>query len=247
MRIRHLRPVGYARDLVRREFKLLVTILVIVASLWTFLVLANAVDGGAIQEFDDAVLVSLRQAGNQEVPRGPAWLSEVMRDVTSLGGGPVIFLVTLTVAIYVGLHRKYQALVLLLVTAVGGLLLELGLKEFFGRGRPSIVPHLMTVNSLSFPSGHSMMATVVYLVLAALLAPQVPDRRSRIFVIAVALLLTFVIGVSRVYLGVHYPSDVLGGWSVGLAWATLCWLASWYIERRRTARGSVNAVNELQE
>ncbi len=247
MRIRHLRPVGYARDLVRREFKLLVTILVIVASLWTFLVLANAVDGGAIQEFDDAVLVSLRQAGNQDVPRGPAWLSEVMRDVTALGGGPVIFLVTLTVAVYVGLHRKHQALLLLLIAAVGGLLLELGLKELIGRGRPSIVPHLMTADSLSFPSGHSMMATVVYLVLAALLAPEVPDRRSRIFVIAVALLLTFIVGISRVYLGVHYPSDVLGGWSVGLAWATLCWLAARYIERRRAARRSVSTVNESQE
>jgi undecaprenyl-diphosphatase len=232
----------YARDLVRREFRLLVTLLVIVALVWTFLVLANAVRAGSIQEFDDKVLVSLRHAGDEDLPRGPAWLSETMRDITSLGGGPVITLVALSVAGYLGLRKKYGALVLLVVATVGGVFLDTSLKDLIGRGRPSIVPHLMTVNSLSFPSGHSMMSTVVYLTLAALLSPQLPNRRARIYVVAVAFFLTCIIGISRVYLGVHYPSDVLGGWSVGLAWATLCWLAAWYVERRRRETVSTTAV-----
>jgi undecaprenyl-diphosphatase len=228
--------VALARDLVRRESKLLLTLLVIVASVWIFLMVANAVSGGVVQEFDEKVLLSLRQADRGEVPRGPAWLSEVMRDVTSLGGGPVITIVTLSVIGYLALRRSHRWLVLLVIATLGGLALEIGLKMIFDRGRPNVVPHLMTADSLSFPSGHSMMSTIVYLTLAALIAPQLPNRRSRLYVIAIAAFLAFIIGVSRVYLGVHYPSDVLGGWSIGLGWATLCWLASWSLERRRSGQ-----------
>lgn len=240
------RPVVYARDLVRREFRLLVTILVIVASLWTFLVLAEAVRGGSIQRFDDMVLVSLRNPEHPETPRGPAGLTDVMRDITSLGGPPVILLVIFSVAGYLVLRRKYQPLLLLVVAAVGGALLDVGLKTLVGRGRPSIVPHLVGAYSMSFPSGHSLISMVVYLVLAALLSPELPDRRARVYVIAVALFLTFLIGVSRVYLGVHYPSDVLGGWSIGLAWATICWLGAWSIERRRTSRLAVGQQEQKE-
>ena len=237
---------AYARDLVRREFKLLVTVLVILAALWTFLVLADAVRGGTIQQFDDMVLLSFRQPDNPQIPRGPAGLLDVMRDITALGGGSVIALVTLFVAGYLALRRKFRPLILLIVASAGGGLLDSGLKDLIGRGRPSIVPHLMEVHSQSFPSGHSMMSMVVYLVLAVLLTPQLPDRRARIYVIAGALFFTLIIGISRVYLGVHYPSDVLGGWSLGLAWATLCWLAAWYVERRRTVRILLN-VDEHKE
>jgi undecaprenyl-diphosphatase len=247
MRPGPFRPVGYARDLVRREFMLLVTVLVIVASLWIFLILVDAVREGTILQFDDAVLLSLRHARHEEIPRGPAWLAEVMRDITSLGGGPVIALVTFSVAGYLGLRKKYQALTMLIIAVIGGILLDVGLKDLIGRARPSIVPHFIAVGSLSFPSGHSMMSMVVYLVLSVLLTPQIPDRRTRVYVIAVALFLTLIIGISRVYLGVHYPSDVLGGWSLGLAWATLCWFAAWYIERRRAARISLNEVEQNEE
>ena len=245
-RIGNFRSVVYARDLVRREFKLLITILVIVAALWIFLVLADAVRGGAVQQFDDAILLAFRQPEHSDIPRGPAWLADVMRDITSLGGAPVITLFTLSVAGYLALRRKYQPLLLLSIASVGGALLDLGLKTVVGRGRPDIVPHLMTADSMSFPSGHSLMSMVVYLVLAVLLTPQLPDRRARVYVIAVALLFTLIIGVSRVYLGVHYPSDVLGGWSMGLAWATLCWLVTWYLERRRRARMSVPVAEEKE-
>lgn len=240
------RPAGNARSFVKREFKVLVTLLVIVAALWTFLVLAEAVHQGTIQQFDDTVLLAFRDAGHPETPRGPVWLPGTMRDITSLGGGTLIALFTLIVAGYLWLRNKFQALVLLVITVIGGGLLDLGLKLIVGRGRPTIVPHLINVDSYSFPSGHSLMSMAVYLVLAALLSPQLPDRRTRVYVIAVALFLTCIIGVSRVYLGVHYPSDVLGGWSLGLAWATLCWLVAWYLERRRTVPLDMSIAEEKE-
>lgn len=241
-----LRPVGPARTFVRREFKLLVTLLVIVAALWTFLVLAEAVRAGTIQQFDYAVLLAFRETGHLEIPRGPAWLPQTMRDVTALGGGTVIALFTLAVAGYLWLRKKYQSLVLLVITVVGGGLLDYGLKLVVGRGRPTIVPHFMSVDSFSFPSGHSLMSMAVYLVLAAIVSPQLPDRRSRVYIVSVALFLTFIIGTSRLYLGVHYPSDVLGGWSLGLAWATLCWLVAWYVERRRTMRLDIDVAEQKE-
>jgi undecaprenyl-diphosphatase len=244
--VKHMRPVVYARDLVRKEFELLVTILVIVVALWTFLWLAEAVRGGTIQQLDDAVLLALRQPDHRDIPRGPVWLLDVMRDITSLGGAPVIFLLTVSVAGYLALRRKIQPLVLLIVASAGGALLDLGLKTIIARGRPEVVPHLMTADSLSFPSGHSLMSMVVYVMLAALLTPQLADRRTRVYVIAVALLFTLMIGVSRVYLGLHYPSDVLGGWSLGLAWATICWLVAWYLERRRSSRATVGEEEPKQ-
>jgi undecaprenyl-diphosphatase len=241
-----LRPAANARIFVRREFKLLVTLLVIVAALWTFLVLAEAVHKGTIQQFDDAVLLAFRETGHPEIPRGPAWLPETMRDITSLGGGTVIALFTLAVAGYLWLRNKYQPLLLLFITVIGGGLLDFGLKVIVDRGRPTIVPHFVNVDPYSFPSGHSLMSMAVYLVLAALLSPQLPDRRARMYVVAVALFLTCIIGVSRVYLGAHYPSDVLGGWALGLAWATLCWLVAWYVERRRTMRPDMSIAEQKE-
>ena len=218
-----------------RDFRLLFAVLVIMTALCSFLMLAGAVRKGTIIRFDDAVLLSLRRAENPNILRGPIWLPQVMRDITSLGGEAVMVLVTLTVAGYLWLRRKRRALVLVSIGFLGGGLLDVVLKEVVGRARPTIVPHFVNVDSLSFPSGHSMMSMVVYLLLAVLLSPQLPDRRARIYVITVAFFLTFLIGISRVYLGVHYPSDVLGGWLMGLAWATICWLASWYVETHRMA------------
>ena len=122
------------------------------------------------------------------------------------------------------------------ITVIGGGVLDFALKLIVGRGRPTIVPHFVNVDAFSFPSGHSLMSMAVYLVLAAILSPQLPDRRARIYIVAFALFLTCSIGISRVYLGVHYPSDVLAGWCIGLAWATLCSFVAWYIEQRRKLR-----------
>jgi undecaprenyl-diphosphatase len=121
---------------------------------------------------------------------------------------------------------------LVLIATLGGWGLGLLLKAVFGRPRPSVIPHLVEVQSLSFPSGHAMMSAVVYLTLAALLAQLSAQWAQRVYILAVGLLLTLLVGLSRVYLGVHYPTDVLAGWSAGLAWAILCWLVGRWLQRR---------------
>jgi undecaprenyl-diphosphatase len=144
----------------------------------------------------------------------------------------VLVLVTLAVLGFLLLARKYHALLLLLGATLGGLLLNILLKSYYERPRPTVVPHLSDVRTPSFPSGHSMLSAVVYLTLGAMLARLVERRRLKLYFVAVALLLAFLVGVSRVYLGVHYPTDVLAGWAIGLAWAVLCWLVTQYLQRR---------------
>jgi undecaprenyl-diphosphatase len=110
--------------------------------------------------------------------------------------------------------------------------LSSALKALFRRPRPEVVPHLMRVYSSSFPSGHSIISAVVYLTLGALLARTFRQRRFKFYFLAVAVVLTGLVGVSRVYMGVHYPTDVLAGWTAGLVWATLCWLVDRHLQRR---------------
>ncbi len=126
-------------------------------------------------------------------------------------------------------------MLVVVATAGGGLLNEV-LKWWFARKRPEIVPHLVSVGSASFPSGHSMLALVTYLTLGALLARFASRRRSRTYCIVVSLLLALLVGLSRVYLGVHYPTDVLAGWSAGLAWALPCWLVARYLQYRGSVK-----------
>jgi undecaprenyl-diphosphatase len=159
-------------------------------------------------------------------------MHEAGRDLTALGG---IAVLTLTVAAVLGflwLRKMYGAAWLVLLATSGGLIASMALKHLFQRDRPSIVPHLSIVSSSSFPSGHSMLSAVVYLTLGALLARFVEQRRMKAYFLLVALALSFLVGVSRVYLGVHYPTDVLAGWSAGLAWALACWLVARYLQRR---------------
>ena len=116
---------------------------------------------------------------------------------------------------------KRGAAFLVVVAVVGGMLLSTGLKLGFERPRPDLVPHGARVYTASFPSGHAMLSAVTYLTLGALLARVQERRRVKAFFIGLAVVLTLLVGVSRVYLGVHWPSDVLAGWCVGAAWAVL--------------------------
>ena len=219
-----------------KEFVLLTAIATLCASVWGFVEIADEVREGESHDIEQQVMRALRRADNPSEPVGPWWLKSVSRDITALGGIAVLTLMTLLVLGYLLLLRAYGAAALVLASTLGGWLLSSGLKTWFARERPSIVPHLTEVASLSFPSGHSTLASAVYLTLGALLARTASRRRAKIYFIHAAAFLAFIIGLSRVHLGVHYPSDVLAGWAVGTAWALICWLAAFWLQKLRTAR-----------
>ena len=220
------------------ELAVMLGMLCVVGSTWGFLVLASEVVEGRTKTFDDRLLMALRVPGDPARPIGPEWVSETARDVTSLGSTVVLWLATLGVAGFLALDRRYAAMVFLLGAVFSGGALSFGLKAAFERPRPELVPHLMRVYFSSFPSGHSMMSAVVYGTLGALLSSLVAKRRLKAYFLSLAAILAAMVGVSRVYLGVHYPTDVLAGWSAGLGWATLCWL----VARRLQHRGSIEST-----
>jgi undecaprenyl-diphosphatase len=236
--------LGAARRwLAARELVTLLLVASVAGGLWTFLALADAVGEDELRRIDEAVLLALRDPADPSEPLGPRWAEQMGRDVTALGGVTVLTLVTAAVAGYLWLARKYRALVLLLASILGGWALSAALKLGFARPRPDLVPHGTYVYTASFPSGHAMMSAVTYLTLAALLARVLPTRRMKLFVVAWALFLTALTGVSRVYLGVHWPTDVLAGWAVGASWACGCWLvAEWIARHRPRRRGADDAV-----
>lgn len=216
----------------RLELRIVLLVLMPAGAAWGFVELADAVLDGETAAIDRALLLALRSPGNPAAPLGPRWLAEVGRDITALGGIAVLTLLTLLVATFMALRRLWHAAWLLLAAVGSGILVSTVLKVAFERPRPDLVPHGSFVSTASFPSGHSMMAAVVYLTLGALLARVEPDRRVKVFVLAAAVLLTLLVGVSRVYLGVHWPTDVLAGWTVGAGWALLFWLIARALQRR---------------
>lgn len=209
-----------------------VGLLVPVAGTLAFIVLADKVMEGQTQRLDDRIIRALRRPDDPSRLIGPPWTAEVGRDVTALGGVTIILLVTGAVAGFLLLDRKYAAMAFVIAATATGFVVSAGLKALFQRPRPDMVPHLMKAVHSSFPSGHSMMAAVVYLTLGALLARMVADRRLKFYVLGVAAMLTALVGVSRVYMGVHYPTDVLAGWCAGLVWSTLCWFVGRQLQRR---------------
>jgi undecaprenyl-diphosphatase len=161
------------------------------------------------------------------------WLEGAMRDITSLGSVSVLGLITVTVTVYLLLTRRRGTALLIFVAVAGGQALSSLLKAGIDRPRPELVSHLADVASLSFPSGHAMLSAVTYLTLGSMAARFLPGRTTKIYVLALAVLTTVLVGISRIYLGVHWPSDVLAGWCAGFAWAMLCWLAARALQRWR--------------
>ena len=216
----------------RLELGTVILLLLVAGSTWGFIELADAVVEGETMAIDRALLLALRSSTDPAAPLGPGWLSEMGRDITALGGVAVLVLITLGVTVFMMLRRLWHAAALLLAAVGSGILVSTVLKAAFERARPDLVPHGSYVSTASFPSGHSMMAAVVYLTLGALLARVEPDGRVKGFVLSCAVLLTLLVGVSRVYLGVHWPTDVLAGWTVGAGWALLFWLMARALQRR---------------
>ena len=212
---------------------MLLAVLLAVAGLWTFTVLADEVVEQHTGRFDEHLLIALRQPGNLAVPIGPDWLLQVARDLTAFGGPVGIAAITFSVAGYLALQRRFGLLSILLASVVGGTALGLALKSAFNRPRPTVVPYLTDIATASFPSGHSMLSSAAYLTMAALLTRAVPGVGTKIYLLFVAVVLTGLIGCSRVYLGVHYPTDVLAGWALGSTWAILCCGVAHFLARRR--------------
>lgn len=213
----------------------------IVITLWTvcalaaaaFLATVAAVSAGATDAFDRRVLLSLRDAADLSNPWGAAWFENTMVELSALGGYPILVTVSLVATVVLVLLRHRAAALFLALALSSGTALSTGLKLFFDRARPALVSHLDSISTASFPSGHATVGMLAWMVLAAVAVRFVPEHRVRVFVLSAAFALAIVIGVSRVYLGVHWPSDVLAGWCLGLSWACLCWLIAHHVGSRR--------------
>lgn len=215
------------------DSKILALFLVAAGALFLFFRVASEIVEGETFALDRWLLQVMRSAADPSVPAGPGWLRAAMVDVTALGGGAVLTLLTLIAAGYLVAARKPATAAFLVASVSGGALLSTALKLAFSRPRPDLVGHLVEVYTMSFPSGHALNSAVTYLTLGALLARAEDDRRVRVYLMAVAVSLTLIIGFSRIYLGVHWPSDVLAGWCVGSAWAVLCSLIARTLQHRR--------------
>lgn len=168
--------------------------------------------------FDRAIVVAIHGVG-------PVWLRQAMVDVTALGSTTVLTLVVVASAGLLLVRGLWLTAALVVAATATGAGMVQALKALFARTRPDVVDHLVTVGGASFPSGHSANSAIVYLTLAGLLTQVVRGRATRRYFQAAALALVAAIGTSRVYLGVHWPSDVLAGWSFGMLWALGWWLA----------------------
>jgi undecaprenyl-diphosphatase len=210
----------------------LIAVILAASVLFAFATFANAVLRGGTRAFDEQLLVALRTPGNLADPIGPIWFEEMMRDFTAMGSTGVLTLMVLAIAGFLAMTRKGNSALFVLAAVIGGTLLSQTMKWAYARPRPDLVPHGAEVYSASFPSGHSMMSAVVYLTLGALLARTQQGRVVKAYVLFVAVVVTVLVGISRVYLGVHWPTDVLAGWALGGVWALLCWLVMTWLQTR---------------
>jgi undecaprenyl-diphosphatase len=190
---------------------------------------------GETQAYDRAILLALRNPAHPADPLGSRSFEESMRDVTALGGFTFLTLLTIVATLALVFHRKRRQAAIFAVTVIAAQVSSEILKLVYERPRPELVPHGSYVYSNSFPSGHSTVATATYLALATVIASLEPRRATKILAYALAIGLVVMIGFSRVYLGVHWPSDVLAGWSLGAGWALLAWIGLNRFTRPRRA------------
>ena len=223
--------------LATREWPILLGLFVPAGAVWILVELADEVREGSTDEIDEALLLLFRNAADPTDPLGPLWLEEMMRDFTALGGVGVLTLLTIAACGYLILLHKWRVALSVVLAVAGGVLMSQLIKAGIDRPRPDLVLHGSYVSTASFPSGHSMMAATVYLTLAAMLARVHPRWRSRAYLIGCAISIVLLVGISRVYLGVHWPTDVLAGWSVGAGWAIGCWSLTVWLQRRGAVEG----------
>ena len=225
------------------QFSVLLAGAIVAGGLWGFVELSEVARDTSAHAFDTRILLMFRTPGDPDNPIGPLWVEEAMRDITALGSASVLILITAGVVLYLLMAGRRSAALLVFVSVAGGQVLSSLLKLGIDRPRPELVSHLAEVYTMSFPSGHAMLSAVTYLTLGALLARIEKRRATKIYVLSVAVLITVLVGASRVYLGVHWPSDVLAGWCAGFAWAMLCWLVANFLRQRGGLREKPSSLD----
>ena len=246
MRSRLERWLARFRPRDRDELLLLVGGVFVLLLLLVVMKLAGEVLEGETLRFDKRILLALRDPRNPAVPVGPAWLVSAALDITALGSATVLGLTVLAIAGFLVLQGMWRTGLFVTMAAGGAVVVDAVLKQAFQRPRPDVVPHLREVMTMSFPSGHALTSAVVYLTLGALSMRIAERRLTKFYCMAMAMLVTALVGASRVYLGVHYPTDVIAGWLIGLSWALLCWLVERRLEHRAGLRRE-RADAEVQE
>ncbi|MBR7618434.1 phosphatase PAP2 family protein [Phenylobacterium sp. 20VBR1] len=222
----------------RIETRALLIWLACAAAIWGFFNIASEMVEGDTTAMDQHLLLMLRQPGNLSDPIGPRWVEESMRDVTALGGFTFLTLATIVAVLLFSFHGKRRQAWILAGTVLAAQVSSEVLKTFYDRPRPTLVPHGSFVYTQSFPSGHSALSAAVFLTLATLIASVEKRASSKILIYVLALLVTVAVGFSRVYLGVHWPSDVLAGWSLGATWAFGAWIVLEWMRSRDVSRES---------
>lgn len=208
----------------RFEAKTLAVWIAVFGAPWLFFTVAEEVGEGETEALDRALILAFRNPADLADPMGPRWFEEAMRDVTALGGFTVLTITTIVAGLLLLFHdRRRQALIFVATVLLAQVSSEV-LKAFYDRDRPSLVTHGSHVYSQSFPSGHSTLAAATFFTLAAILASLEARKRTKAVILTLAILFVVGVGISRVYLGVHWPSDVLGGWALGASWAFLAWV-----------------------
>ena len=192
------------------------------ALLGAFSMVADEVLEGDTTVFDETVTRFFREGGNLNDPWGPTWLEEAVRDVTAMGSFTILGFVLVVAVVWLSLSGKGRTAAFVAFSVIGGTIVSTGLKMLFDRPRPD-VEAATRVFTASFPSGHATVSAVVYLTLGLLLAEATANRPLKYFFIGLGIFMTLAVGISRVYFGVHYPTDVIAGWSIGAAWSLLCW------------------------
>lgn len=223
--------------LARTELAAVAALLVAAIGVITFIDVADDMREADGQAFDQHVLTLLRPyADDPSRPWGPWWLKEAAGDITSLGGISVLGLFAVIVIVFLLMQRKWLSALLLPLGLAGGVLLSEGLKAVFERQRPPASMQAVETINASFPSGHALLSTVFYLTVAVMLTRAFQRRREKVFVLGVGIVMALLIGLTRIYLGAHWASDVFAGWAVGAAWAMVLWLFIYAIERSQQRR-----------
>ncbi|WP_176733408.1 phosphatase PAP2 family protein [Bosea sp. BIWAKO-01] len=192
--------------------------------------LAGEMIAGDLARLDMAVLAAFRSAGDLGRPLGPPWLQEAGRDITALGSFAFLGILFAATVGYLILIGRRDAAKLVSVTVIGGAAVSAALQLWLDRPGPDGPYVVFTAN---FPSEHATLSAMTFLTLGAVLSQMATDRRVRAYLMALAIILTVAVGLSRIYLGVHYPSDVLAGWCIGSVWAALCWTLGLRLQQRR--------------